>query len=190
MFELRIYDPIIGRWMATDPAEQYFSPYMAMGNSPINQIDPDEAYSKAGAWWRSMFHLGCKVIPIGDEYGVMFSSWKSDGNGGYYQNFETFQEGRIVFGFDGVGFEVGGDLHVRAGFTDSADLGGAGMEIDLGSVTMFRFAPHFIYEAGKGWSGSTWGIDWYGKNGELKVHYGGRVEVGGGFNLEELMHII
>jgi RHS repeat-associated protein len=40
-FELRQYDSEIGRWLSTDHYGQYWSPYMAMGNDPSNQIDPD-----------------------------------------------------------------------------------------------------------------------------------------------------
>jgi len=40
-FELRMYDGRVGRWMTTDPYSQYHSPYLAMGNNPINLIDPD-----------------------------------------------------------------------------------------------------------------------------------------------------
>ncbi|WOC41058.1 RHS repeat-associated core domain-containing protein [Polaribacter sp. HL-MS24] len=40
-FQLRLYDCRINRWMTPDPYKQYASPYMAMGNSPINRIDPD-----------------------------------------------------------------------------------------------------------------------------------------------------
>ena len=40
-FEARMYDPIIARWLVPDPARQYWSPYMAMGNNPINRLDPD-----------------------------------------------------------------------------------------------------------------------------------------------------
>ncbi len=39
-FELRQYDPIIGRWLSPDPMRQYASPYLAMGNNPVNVIDP------------------------------------------------------------------------------------------------------------------------------------------------------
>ncbi len=35
-FEAREYDPRIMRWMVTDPAGQYWSPYVGMGNNPIN----------------------------------------------------------------------------------------------------------------------------------------------------------
>jgi len=40
-FELREYDPVIGRWMSTDPYGQHWSPYLSMGNNPINLVDPD-----------------------------------------------------------------------------------------------------------------------------------------------------
>lgn len=40
-FELRLYDPRIMRWLTTDPANQYASPYMAMGNNWVNRVDPD-----------------------------------------------------------------------------------------------------------------------------------------------------
>jgi len=40
-FEARDYDPVIGRWMVTDPARQHFSPYLSMGNNPISSVDPN-----------------------------------------------------------------------------------------------------------------------------------------------------
>jgi hypothetical protein len=36
-----MYDGRVGRWMTTDPYSQYHSPYLAMGNNPIGNIDPD-----------------------------------------------------------------------------------------------------------------------------------------------------
>ncbi|MEM6804637.1 MAG: RHS repeat-associated core domain-containing protein [Bacteroidota bacterium] len=40
-FELRMYDPVIGRWLSTDPYGEFWSPYVAFGNNPINRVDPD-----------------------------------------------------------------------------------------------------------------------------------------------------
>ncbi len=40
-FELRLWDSRIGRWLTTDPARQYNSPYLGMGNNPITRVDPD-----------------------------------------------------------------------------------------------------------------------------------------------------
>jgi len=31
----------LGRWFGTDPQNQFASPYVAMGNNPVNGIDPD-----------------------------------------------------------------------------------------------------------------------------------------------------
>ncbi len=53
-FQLRLYDSRINRWLTTDPAGQYHSPYLAMGNNPISSIDPDGGYDNwfqaLGAW--------------------------------------------------------------------------------------------------------------------------------------------
>jgi RHS repeat-associated protein len=40
-FELREYDPVMGRWMITDPNRVGFSPYIGMGNEPVGLTDPD-----------------------------------------------------------------------------------------------------------------------------------------------------
>lgn len=40
-FELRLWDSRIGRWISPDPYGQYYSPYLGMGNNPINGVDPD-----------------------------------------------------------------------------------------------------------------------------------------------------
>ena len=40
-FELRLYDPRINRWLTTDPAGQYVSPYLSMGNNWVNRVDSD-----------------------------------------------------------------------------------------------------------------------------------------------------
>ena len=40
-FQLRIWDSRIGRWLTTDPYGQFHSPYMGMGNNPMNGVDID-----------------------------------------------------------------------------------------------------------------------------------------------------
>ncbi|MEQ8473507.1 MAG: RHS repeat-associated core domain-containing protein [Marinoscillum sp.] len=61
-FELREYDPVIGRWMRTDPARQFFSPYLAMGNNFINMVD---VKGDTAEYWS----------PDGD---YLFETWGSD----------------------------------------------------------------------------------------------------------------
>ena len=68
-FGLREYDPVIGRWTATDPAGQYCSPYIGMGNNPLNLVDPDGAYSRIGAWWRNIAYGGNGIYESGEDYG-------------------------------------------------------------------------------------------------------------------------
>lgn len=38
-FALRTYDPTTGRWLSTDPYDQFASPYLGMGNDPVNKVD-------------------------------------------------------------------------------------------------------------------------------------------------------
>lgn len=40
-FEVRDYDPVIGRWMVPDPMRQYASRSVGMGNNWMNKVDPD-----------------------------------------------------------------------------------------------------------------------------------------------------
>jgi RHS repeat-associated protein len=44
-FELRNYDPKYGRWISPDPYGQYASPYVGMGNNPVNSVDPNGGIS-------------------------------------------------------------------------------------------------------------------------------------------------
>jgi RHS repeat-associated protein len=44
-FELRQYDPRLGRWLSVDPYGQHHSPYLAMSNNPVLFIDPDGGWA-------------------------------------------------------------------------------------------------------------------------------------------------
>jgi RHS repeat-associated protein len=43
----RFYDPVVGRWWAVDPADQFMTPYTYVGNNPIMLIDPDGAVAES-----------------------------------------------------------------------------------------------------------------------------------------------
>ncbi len=47
-FELRQYDPRIGRWYNPDPMGQHHSPYLAMSNNPVSFTDPDGGWDGFG----------------------------------------------------------------------------------------------------------------------------------------------
>ncbi|PHS08075.1 MAG: hypothetical protein COA88_07215 [Kordia sp.] len=57
-FQLRLWDGRIGRWLTTDPYGQYSSPYVGMGNNPINGIDPDGGFTWFGAQWHALWNGG------------------------------------------------------------------------------------------------------------------------------------
>jgi RHS repeat-associated protein len=57
-FELRQYDPRIGRWYNPDPYGQHHSPYLAMSNNPVSNIDPD------GGWIVKPIGMGITIICI------------------------------------------------------------------------------------------------------------------------------
>jgi RHS repeat-associated protein len=44
-FGARMYDPVLGRWHCSDPMYQFDSPYNAMANNPVVNIDPDGMWS-------------------------------------------------------------------------------------------------------------------------------------------------
>jgi len=88
-FELRAYDPLIGRWLSTDLYGQYYSPYVGMGNNPVSMVDPDGGYSKSGSWWRNAFDGGNGI------------SEGSNGVWGYDKGFTTSDGGVGVTYFTG-----------------------------------------------------------------------------------------
>lgn len=64
-FALRNYDAQIGRWVQQDPYQEFASPYVGMGNDPINLIDPSggsilSGLTKAGTV--AVFTIGGAII--------------------------------------------------------------------------------------------------------------------------------
>ena len=43
-FQLRMYEPRFGRWLSTDPNDQFSSAFEGMGNDPVTGIDVDGGY--------------------------------------------------------------------------------------------------------------------------------------------------
>ena len=86
-FELRLWDARIGRWLTTDPYGQFSSPYLGMGNDPINGIDPDGGYKTrvgrflgwVGGGFKGKFLNSENPATDSHKYGILKSS--SDSNG-------------------------------------------------------------------------------------------------------------
>jgi RHS repeat-associated protein len=107
-FELRDYDSRIGRWMMRDPAEQYWSPYMAMGNDWVNCTDPDGAWGEGDASYQADVlnnRTRAGAVSFGEEF--------TDGNGSTYR-------------FTDLGWvdvkSLGGNESMFAGTTDHSDM--------------------------------------------------------------------
>ncbi|MGM0580951.1 MAG: RHS repeat-associated core domain-containing protein [Bacteroidota bacterium] len=75
-FQLRQFDPVIGRWMSPDPYGQYPSPYLAMGNRPQSVVDPDGGCADDDYdCWRGAYEAGIDpdqllntTITVNDSY--------------------------------------------------------------------------------------------------------------------------
>ena len=76
-FGSRMYDASVGRWFNTDPQNQFYSPYLAMGNNYIVVVDPD------GEW----LHIVIGGF-IGGVVNVV-SNW---------DNIDSFGDGAAYFG--------------------------------------------------------------------------------------------
>ncbi len=70
-----------------------------MGNDPVNEVDPDGAYSKFGAWWRNGFSMN-GVYDVDGEWGYSKNSIIrfEDPDLGVFEAFEhefVYQDGAI-----------------------------------------------------------------------------------------------
>lgn len=70
-FELRMYDPRIGRWLVPDPYGQFASPYVSMGNMPHMATDPDGGWCCGGEI--ALQALKDAGVPFLDEFVVTAS---------------------------------------------------------------------------------------------------------------------
>ncbi|WP_350284668.1 RHS repeat-associated core domain-containing protein [uncultured Croceitalea sp.] len=68
-FELRLWDGRLGRWLTTDPARQYVSPYLGMGNNPLSMIDPDGAMAINGCCdgWKKLWDWATGIGKAKDQ---------------------------------------------------------------------------------------------------------------------------
>jgi RHS repeat-associated protein len=92
-FELRDYDPQLGRFIHTDPYEQFASGYVGMGGDPVNMVDP------SGGWVFSAVPLiehGAWAIggaAVGAIVGGASNGW----------NYNSIANGALIGGGVGLG---------------------------------------------------------------------------------------
>ena len=108
-FESRFYDPQLGRWHTQDPAGQFASPYLAMGDNWVNGTDPDGA----------LFGPDDLVVAaVGLVYGYVSSGLKT-GNWGW----RAIGNGFLTAAMFEIGYLTGG---ASAGLSGSAAMSTAG----------------------------------------------------------------
>jgi RHS repeat-associated protein len=106
-FQLRLWDGRIGRWLTTDPYRQYSSPYVGMGNDPINGIDPDGGYrtwAEAVAGWFAGGFKG-KIDHVGGEGNNNYAISNYEAGNGALDSDGSFIMGTVrrEYGYDTYG---------------------------------------------------------------------------------------
>jgi RHS repeat-associated protein len=142
-FDLRMYSSRIGRWMTTDPYGQYHSPYVGMGNDPVNGVDPDGGFdTKFGAYLHRFasgnLFTGSEVYHNGNEY--MYNTYSSSG----WRTFDRHGVGQVQE--VNMSFKLSGQLGPFGG--------AAGIELAFGNSSRslsgydqgFNVAARFIVE--------------------------------------------
>jgi RHS repeat-associated protein len=80
-FELRNYDPQIGRFVQVDPFDQFPSPYTGMGNDPVNNVDPSGGWAATGLFQGLSTGARIGVTTLGGAIAGAIVDGVSGGNG-------------------------------------------------------------------------------------------------------------
>jgi RHS repeat-associated protein len=104
-FHARMYDPVLGRWHAPDPMNQYDSPYTAMGNNPVTTIDPD---GMLGIPWGAIISaLGTAIQKQGVSWVVNSRDQSLTPIGGTFGKIVSAIGGAVAFGEGGAILNAG-----------------------------------------------------------------------------------
>ena len=130
---MRLWDSRIGRWLTTDPYRQYHSPYVGMGNDPINGIDPDGGFK--WKWFAKLVNFaiggdGVQWSKSREEFFV--SKWSTTGDGGIL--LENFFKSPIEFYANANGKVDFGLQAGRNSFTNLISFGSGSVD-DFGGIT-------------------------------------------------------
>jgi RHS repeat-associated protein len=80
-FELRDYDAQIGRFVQTDPYEEFDNPYTGMGNDPVNNVDPSGGSILSAITGSSNILFNTAVSAIGGAFvGGVIGMFNGDEN--------------------------------------------------------------------------------------------------------------
>ena len=139
-FQLRLWDARIGRWLTTDPYGQYSSPYLGMGNNPINGIDPDGGlFGRIRAWAHKLFNGGEIFKNDYDQW--VWSSGSGEITGNMTNGFALDIGESRNFGYGGLGklvtnsssIAVSGEYNVGI-LNHGLDVGLIGLELNANTT--------------------------------------------------------
>jgi RHS repeat-associated protein len=155
-FELRSYDGQIGSFLQNDPFDQFASPYVGMGNDPVNSMDPSGGwiFSSIGIIEHAAWAIGGSAI--GAIIGGATSGW----------DVRAMKNGSAIGGGIGLGASfinwgaVGGALG-DAGSWMGNNIGG------LFQTTQYFSSPD---DAAK-----DWGKRYNGRSIEEGIEYGSTI---------------
>jgi RHS repeat-associated protein len=91
IFDLRMYDARIGRWISPDPYGQFASPYVGMGNNPVSGTDPDggfcpECVTIEGGTFEAVEISAPRIGSISGLERIPMTPITFANNGAYYQD--------------------------------------------------------------------------------------------------------
>ena len=171
-FGARQYDPVIGRWMAQDPANQHASPYIYCSNNPIALIDPsgmkDTSIMIGGfTYWLREDELGNYSFSIFGQIGRVEDRSGRDITDEVYQSLTSFLDLELQeFAFLRLGFKIG-DYGIQglttkiSGSYRYTSIGGLftkGRGNILGyfdpKESIAHIAPSLVYEKDDNWRAS------------------------------------
>jgi len=146
-FGARYYDPEIGIWLATDPAEQFYNPYSYSGN-PIIMIDPD------GRWFGQLVAQmaigaavnGASYVSAGGEFGDR-GFWASTGIGA--------ASGALNFGTQAILGNVTNFTPVVNGFLEVGITAVGTALLDAGEQTLVNGSRGSV-NWGRAWTKGAW----------------------------------
>jgi RHS repeat-associated protein len=126
-FELRNYDPQIGRWLQQDPYDQFASPYVGMGNDPVNMVDEDGGFSAIGAVLGGFAGWSVGILSAKDgDFGDFMA-----------KGFSGMALGALAGGFLNAG-NLGTAVQVLGGVQTVAGALGSNSEVNAGNSTPIK----------------------------------------------------
>jgi RHS repeat-associated protein len=153
-FEARLLDTRIGRWLTYDPAGQYWSPYISMGNNPVSGMDPDgclNIFSEFFNWISGNSYINQAYR---DNENPLILTVTNDGPVYYNPESNKFFGPQGYFGAESTGdnstpYKLGSDLGYNAvSLVDSKMVDGTSIDIFHGENKVIGGAGGLEFLAG------------------------------------------